>query len=274
MKKVMVVLAMAGALLIPVSVLAKVQKSQRKKTTSVTKRISKTVDCPDTVIVNGISFEMVKVEGGTFEMGATPDQGRDTKFDESPAHQVALRGYSIAKTPVTQRLWVAVMGENPSSFKGDSLPVDHVSWNDCQLFIKKLNSLTGLAFRLPTEAEWEFAARGGNCTKGYMYAGGNDIDSVAWYGVNSAKTTHPVGLKSPNELGLYDMSGNLWEWCSDWFGDYQRGLQRNPKGVADGFWRSVRGGSWIFEANGCRVASRRGYEPDERSDDTGFRLAH
>ena len=160
-------------------------------------------------MVNGVSFEMARVEGGTFRMGATSEQEDEADSDETPVHSVTLSGYYIGKTEVTQALWQAVMGSNPSRFKGSDLPVECVSWNDCQEFIKKLNRLTGRNFRLPTEAEWEFACRGGNNSRGYKYSGSNDIDNVAWYWDNSGEKTHPVGTKAPNELGIYDMSGAM-----------------------------------------------------------------
>ena len=195
-------------------------------------------------VKDGVSIKMIKVEGGTFTMGATDEQGTDPDSDEFPPHQVTLSNFSIGETEVTQGLWKAVMGNNPSNFTGDNLPVEEVSWDDCQLFIAKLNQLTGRNFRLPTEAEWEYAARGGNKSKGYKYAGSNTIDNVAWYKDNSGDKTHPVGSKAPNELGLYDMNGNVWEWCQDWFGDYSSSAQTNPTGPASGELRVNRGGSF------------------------------
>jgi len=165
-----------------------------------------------------------------------------------------------------------VMGTNPSYFKGDSNPVEKVSWNDCQEFIRKLNSLTGRTFRLPTEAEWEYAARGGNQSKGYKYSGSNTLSSVAWYADNSSSQTHAVKTKSPNELGLYDMSGNVYEWCSDWYGSYQSSTQTNPQGPSSGSDRVLRGGSWEINARCCRVSLRNNYSPDVRYYDHGLRL--
>ena len=222
-----------------------------------------------TYTVNGVSFDMVLVKGGTFTMGATSEQD-SISDDEKPVHLVTLSDYRIGKTEVTQELWEAVMGSNPSMFKGDNLPVERVSWNDCQEFIKKLNSLTGLNFRLPTEAEWEYAARGGNKSKGYRFSGSNDIGSVAWYRDNSLSQTHQVATKSPNELGLYNMSGNVWEWCSDRYGNYSSGSQTNPKGPSSCVFR---GGSWISSAGGCRVSYRSNYCPDDRGISLGLRLA-
>ena len=161
-------------------------------------------------------IEMVFVKGGTFMMGATPEQGSDAGDGEKPVHSVTVSDFYIGKYEVTQAQWKAVMGKNPSHYKGENRPVERVSWYDIQKFIEKLNAKTGKRYRLPTEAEWEYAARGGNQSKGYKYSGSNDIGSVAWYTNNSGDRTHPVGQKQPNELGLYDMTGNVWEWCSDW----------------------------------------------------------
>ena len=223
--------------------------------------------------IKGVSYDMVWVEGGAFRMGATSEQGSDALDWEKPVHSVALSGYYIGKTEVTQALWKAVMGSNPSEFKGDDLPVECVSWDDCQEFIRKLNSLTGQHFRLPTEAEWEFACRGGNKSRGYKYSGSNYIDNVAWYDGNSGKKTHPVATKSPNELGIYDMSGNVWEWCSDWKGDYSSGAQTNPKGPYVGSNRVHRGGSWDDNARHCRSSTRFSSSPGDRFIHFGLRLS-
>ena len=223
--------------------------------------------------VNGVSFEMVRVEGGTFRMGATSEQEDDAWNREKPAHSVTLSSYYIGKTEVTQTLWQAVMGSNPSYFKGADLPVENVSWNDCQEFIQKLNRLTGRNFRLPTEAEWEFACRGGNNSRGYKYSGSNNLGSVAWYDGNSGNKTHPVGTKAPNELGIYDMSGNVWEWCADWYGDYSSGAQTNPTGPISGSCRVCRGGCWYIYAWRCRSSLRDGYRPTNRDIILGLRLA-
>ena len=239
--------------------------------------INRTVDCrfgatPKTIKVKGVSFDMIKVEGGTFTMGATSEQGGYAENDENPAHQVTLSDYYIGETEVTQALWQAVMGSNPSSFKGNSNPVESVSWDACQEFIRKLNSLTGRTFRLPTEAEWEFAARGGNESKGYKYSGSNSIDNVAWYTSNSSSKTHAVKNKSPNELGIYDMSGNVLEWCQDWYGFYSSNAQTNPKGPLGGFDRVLRGGDWSILAGYCRVSRRSCYSPGYGYDYIGLRL--
>ncbi len=223
--------------------------------------------------VNGVSFEMVRVEGGTFRMGTTSEQEDDAYSDEKPVHSVTLSSYYIGKTEVTQALWQAVMGSNPSDFEGDDLPVECVSWDDCQEFIQKLNSLTGRNFRLPTEAEWEFACRGGNNSRGYKYSGSNNLGSVAWYDDNSGGQTHPVATKAPNELGIYDMSGNVWEWCSDWYADYTSYSQTDPTGPQSGSRRVIRGGCWINYARGCRSSNRNGNYPTRRNLNLGLRLA-
>ncbi len=215
---------------------------------------------------------MVKVEGGTFMMGATKEQGKDAESDEKPAHQVTLGDYHIGKYEVTQAEWEAVMGKNPVKYdKGDNRPVQNVSWEDCRKFIKKLNSLTGLQFSLPTEAQWEYAARGGNKSRGYKYSGSNELGAVAWCN-KSGGETHPVGQKQANELGLYDMSGNVWEWCSDWKGSYSSGSQTNPKGAASGSVRVSRGGSYFNEARRCRVSYRSYDAPGHRNRNLGLRL--
>ena len=224
-------------------------------------------------MVNGVSFEMVRVEGGTFRMGATSEQEDEADSDEKPVHGVTLSSYYIGKTEVTQALWQAVMGSNPSRFEGSDLPVECVSWNDCQEFIQKLNRLTGRNFRLPTEAEWEFACRGGNNSRGYKYSGSNNLGSVAWYEDNSGGQTHPVGTKAPNELGIFDMSGNVWEWCNDWYGNYTSNSQTNPTGSQSGSRRVRRGGGWFYYAGRCRSSNRDNYNPSNRYINLGLRLA-
>ncbi len=222
---------------------------------------------------NGVEFTMIEVPGGTFTMGATSEQGSVAYADESPTHSVTLSSYWIGQTEVTQELWAAVMGSNPSYFKGDSRPVETVSWEDCQEFIAKLNVLTGEKFRLPTEAEWEYAARGGKLGV-TMYAGSNDISSVAWYSDNSSNQTQQVGTKAANRLGIYDMSGNVWEWCQDWYGSYDAAAQTNPQGPAYGSSRVNRGGSWYFDARSCRVSNRHFAAPSLRDYfSVGLRLA-
>ena len=224
--------------------------------------------------VNGVSFTMIAVEGGTFQMGATSEQGSDAESDESPVHDVTLSSYYIGETEVTQELWEVVMGSNPSDFSGyPQRPVEQISWNDCQEFITKLNQLTGKNFRLPTEAEWEYAARGGNKSKGYKYSGSNTIDNVAWYTDNSSSQTHDVKTKQANELGIYDMSGNVVEWCQDRYGSYSSGSQTNPTGPLSGSLRVLRGGSWNSNARSCRVSYRINTYPDSSSICLGLRLS-
>ena len=225
-------------------------------------------------VKDGIIIEMVKVEGGTFMMGATPEM-KNSWTEERPIHQVTLTNdYYIGKYEVTQSLWCALMDNNPSYFKGDNLPVEQVSWDDCQKFINKLNDITGRKFRLPTEAEWEYAARGGKKSRGYQYSGSNKISDVAWYSSNSEHKTQPVGLKLANEFGLYDMSGNVDEWCFDRFGFYSALSQTNPLGADDGNCRVYRGGSWEQTAGFCRSSDRSNYGTSKnRSYNLGFRLA-
>lgn len=231
--------------------------------------------------VGDVSFTMMPVEGGTFTMGATAEQGNDGSEREKPVHQVTLDTYYIGQIEVTQALWVAVMGSNPSHFIGNLNPVENVSWDDCQDFIASLNRITGRNFRLPTEAEWEFAARGGNESQGYKYAGGDNIDNVAWYSGNDswqirgtgAYGTHPVATRMPNELMLFDMSGNVHEWCQDWYGGYSSEGQTNPIGPATGTNRVYRGGSWYFDEWFCRVSFRNSVTPSYRSYGIGLRLA-
>ena len=226
----------------------------------------------ETITVNGVTFTMIAVEGGTFQMGATSEQGSDAYDDESPVHSVTLSDYHIGETEVTQELWQAVMGSNPSNFNGyPQRPVECVSWNDCQTFISKLNELTGKNFRLPTEAEWEYAARGGNKSQGYKYSGSNTIEDVAWY-YNSSSGTQNVKTKQANELGIYDMSGNVWEWCQDWYGSYSSGSQTNPTGPSSGSYRVYRGGSWGSSAGNCRVSLRHDYYPGSWISYGGLRL--
>lgn len=225
-----------------------------------------------TFTVKKVSFRMIAVKGGTFQMGATSEQQSAGK-EEKPVHSVTLSDYSIGETEVTQELWQAVMGKNPSNFKGPNNPVEQVSWEDCQTFIQKLNKLTKQNFRLPTEAEWEYAARGGNRSSHTQYSGSSSIDAVAWYDGNSGSKTHPVKTRQPNELGIYDMSGNVWEWCHDWYGSYSSGSQTNPKGATSGSIRVIRGGGWDSGAGRCRVAYRDWAAPGNRCDLLGLRLA-
>ena len=236
----------------------------------------------ETFTVNGVSFNMVRVEGGTFQMGATSEQGSDADRHEKPVHQVTLSTYSIGETEVTQALWQAVMSQRPTSDGskwesgfglGDNYPAYYVSWDDCQTFIQKLNQLTGKQFRLPTEAEWEYAAHGGQKSRGYKYSGSNTIGDVAWYDGNSGNKTHEVKTKRANELGLYDMSGNVWEWCQDWYGSYSSNAQTNPTGPSSASRRVNRGGSWYYDAGSCRVSYRNWHIPVNRNIFLGLRLA-
>ena len=223
--------------------------------------------------VGNASYRMVYVSGGSFTMGATSEM-TESYNDEKPTHQVTLSSYSIGETEVTQALWKAVMGSNPSYFKGDNLPVETVSWDDCQTFIRKLNGLTGLHFRLPTEAEWEFAARGGNQSRHTQYSGSSRsrIDDVAWYDGNSGSKTHPVKTKQPNELGIYDMTGNVWEWCQDWYGGYSYYAQTNPIGNSLGSHRVRRGGCWGSSPKICRTSCRDNRMPGNAYENLGLRL--
>jgi formylglycine-generating enzyme required for sulfatase activity len=211
--------------------------------------------------------EMVLVKGGTFKMGSD-------KYDsEKPIHAVTLNDFHMGKYPITQAQWQKIMGNNPSHFKGDNMPVEMVNWYDCQAFCKKISEKTGETFRLPTEAEWEYAARGGNQSKGFEYSGSNNVGEVAWYNSNSDSKTHTVGTKKSNELGIYDMSGNVWEWCSDWYGSYSGAATNNPTGAVEGSNRVLRGGGWYNNSRGCRVANRYNDTPTYRNFNLGFRVA-
>lgn len=225
-----------------------------------------------TLSANGVSFTMVSVEGGTFTMGASSEQDGDTESNEKPSHSVTLNGYHISETEVTQALWKAVMGSNPSCNKGDNLPVENVSWNDCQEFIHQLNQITGKLFRLPTEAEWEYAARGGNMSKDYKYSGSNIINQVTWYDINSSGKAHPVKSKQSNELGIYDMSGNVSEWCQDWISTYSDMPQTDPQGPSFGTARVFRGGDFHRSSRYCRISYRSNSDPDYRNETLGLRL--
>ncbi len=251
----------------------------------------------DTIVVNGVAFEMVHVAGGTFTMGLVPERDGNPADNDpitknqfiAPAHRVTLSDYCIGKTEVTQALWNAVMGKPNFDLEstneyitnmgeapimvGDNLPKNYVSWGQCQKFIEKLNALTGKKFRFPTEAEWEYAARGGNKSKGYKFSGSNDINEVAWYYANSGKELHPVGTKAPNELGIYDMTGNVKEWCADLRGDYSLKPQTNPL-CTEGNSRVVRGGYWGAFSVFCRNSVRGGEYTDYQTSNVGLRLAY
>ena len=223
-----------------------------------------------TTVINGI--EMVVVNGGTFTMGSDDAEALDT---ERPAHSVTVSDYFIGKYEVTQALWVAVMGSNPSGFRGDdNLPVENISWNMAMEFITKLNAITGKRYRMPTEAEWELAAREALLTQKYPYSGSYNVDEVAWYCDNAENMTHPVGQKKPNPRGIYDMSGNVFELCYDWFGMYSTAHQTNPIGPSSGTFRIMRGGSYVDNAFGCRIIYRNGLDSqDVRYINVGLRLA-
>lgn len=223
-------------------------------------------------VKNGISIEMVKVKAGTFIMGGTKEI-ISPENDEYPIHQVSLtQDYYIGKFEVTQDVWEAVMGCNISRFKGNKLPVERISWFDCQEFIRQLNRMTGKNFRLPTEAEWEYAARGGKKTHNYQYSGSNQLSKIAWFVDNSDFKTHPVGKKKANELGIFDMSGNVYEWCQDWYGSYTESSQTNPIGPSFGEKKVVRGGCCLYIDTKNTVSNRESYSPNDSFSGLGFRL--
>ncbi|MBI3813805.1 MAG: formylglycine-generating enzyme family protein, partial [Nitrospinae bacterium] len=214
---------------------------------------------------------MVFVKGGCYQMGDTFGDGDS---DEKPVHEVCVDDFYMGKYEVTQRQWTGIMGSNPSYFKNcDDCPVEQVSWDDIQEYINKLNQKTGNKYRLPTEAEWEYAARSGGRSE--KYSGGNNIDSVGWYDKNSGSKTHPVGQKEANGLGLYDMTGNVWEWCSDWYADdyYRKSPKNNPRGADSGQYRVLRGGSWNYGPRFLRASDRDGFVPTGRYSYVGFRLS-
>ncbi len=257
-----------------------------------------------TFTVNGVSFKMIKVEGGTFQMGATSEQGSDALFDEKPVHRVTLSDYYIGETEVTQALWQAVMGTSIRQQRdkantswsidgeGANYPMYYISWEECWEFVEKLNALTGQRFYMPSEAQWEYAARGGKKSRGYKYSGSNTVKSVAWLWENSGDAplsgsvwsstevnnnncrAHPVKTKQANELGLYDMSGNVWEWTQDLYGKYGSNAETNPTGpMAGSNLRVRRGGHWSTFADDCRVSRRSADSPSLRCYYLGLRLA-
>lgn len=237
----------------------------------------KTTEMPDTMTikVGDSEFSMSKVEPGTFTIGPVAGDKNVTP-EEKPAHKVDLtQRFYIGQTEVTQDLYQAVMGTNPSNFKGaKNLPVEQVSYNDAIEFCKRLSEKTGHTFTLPTEAQWEYAARGGQKapTEPQLYAGSNNIGDVTWFEDNSGEKTHPVASKAPNAIGLYDMTGNVFEWCLDWYGSYKGGDVTNPEGPASGKDRVIRGGSWRGDAKNCRVSYRYNYGPDHNRFNLGFRV--
>lgn len=230
------------------------------------------VDLPD-----GQRMELVWVEGGTFTMGSNDARGVDKRYESTrPEHTVGVGGCYMGRYEVTQGQWRAVMGENPSHFTGnDSLPVEQVTWADAQRFVTLLSQLTGFLFRLPTEAEWEYAARGGNRADGQPYAGcdRNHLPEYAWFCVNSEGHTHPVGRLRPNVLGLYDMGGNVAEWCSDWMAPYMEAAQKDPRGPKEGDSRVLRGGHYNSTSPGCAVFDRGWYVPTGKTEYYGLRVA-
>jgi formylglycine-generating enzyme required for sulfatase activity len=261
--------------------------TQRSSTTTRPASAGKNI----TFTANGVSFEMIFVEGGTFIMGCTSEQS-DCSNSEKPTHSVTLSDFYMGKFTVTQKLWQAVMGTNvqqqrdlagtnwPLKGEGDDFPMYYINYNECEEFCSKLNRLLanqlpeGYKFRLPTEAQWEYAARGGKKSKDYKFSGSDYIDEVAWYDGNSGSKTHEVGGKDKNELDIYDMSGNVWEWCQDWYGEtyYSSSPSSNPKGPSSGSYRVLRGGGWSSSAQGCRVTYRDGNAPSNRYSSYGFRL--
>lgn len=240
---------------------------------------------PNSYIEDGelrLDMKMIYVEGGTFQMGATPEQSNEAEDDEWPVHSVTLSSYYIAECEVTQAQWEAVMGSdiydqnniangNGVSNVGSDQPMYYVNWDDANEFCNRLSRLTGKNYTLPTEAQWEYAARGGKYSKGYKYSGTDYVNTAVWCRKNSS-ATRPVKEKAPNELGLYDMSGNVYEWCSDWYGDYPSEKQKNPEGVAYSHARILRGGSWYSKASSCRVSNRYYYSPSRRNGNFGFRV--
>ena len=265
----MLIMAQQEVKMPEMNVVTKPTSKPKRKNQKTSTKITSNRD----LVIKKLVDNMVFVEGGTFMMGATSEQESDADRDESPVHQVTLSSFSIGKYEVTQEEWETVMGSNPSKFKGTRLPVENVSWDDCQEFILKLNQLTGKKFRLPTEAEWEYAARAGNKKHGYKNAGSNDVESVAWYDGNSGEKTHEVGQKQANELGLCDMSGNVCEWCNDRYEDYSRSSQIKYSDSSYSSFRVLRGGSWASDARRCRVSNRINYTPKYRNHFLGLRLA-
>ena len=252
------------------------RKRKQEQDASERKRREEQAESELMFSVNGVDFKMILVKGGSFNMGCTSEQGDDCEDCERPVRNATINGYYFGETEVTQALWKAVMSSEPDEDggwggkygRGDNYPAYKINYDDIKVFIGKLNQKTGRTFRLPSEAEWEYAARGGNKSKGFKYAGSNNIDEVAWYKANSGKKIHPVKGKKPNELGLYDMSGNVDELCDDYWSEKYNGW-------SSGF-RIIRGGSWYgyFDNNKtCRVSYRGGIIPEARNNTTGFRLA-
>ena len=263
-----------------VSAQSKIGGASHNSRSSNTPTVNSTLRPEVAEVIRKIEGNMVRIDGGKFYMGCISDKDSDCYYWEKPGHEVEVSTFYLNKFPVTQSEWQAVVGTKPWFSKDcPNCPIEDVTWFDAQVFINMLNQLTGRYYRLPTEAEWEFAAKGGTKSLGYKYSGSNNASIVAWYDANSGKTSHVVGTKLPNELGLYDMSGNVWQWCADWFDDkyYSKNVTDNPAGPTSGqvhdFYRSCRGGSWWAEMNNSRVTNRDRYPPDGRDDDVGFRLA-
>ena len=268
---------MTYKLVVPMPQVSQGRKMNKQERMEVeNKKVVKAEDSPiETYTVNGVSFNMIRIEGGSFMMGATSEMLEGAKSDEEPVHHVTLSDYCIGETEVTQELWKAVMGKNPSKYKSKNKPVEMISWHDCQEFIRKLNALTGRKFRLPTEAEWEYAARGGKLSRGTKYSGSDFISVVSWsndYPTIPSRTAD-VRNKVGNELGLYDMTGNVWEWCQDIYGPYNGATADNPKGETTGTARVFRGGGWSNSEKFCRISVRNFDDPYKTSYDLGLRLA-
>jgi len=226
-------------------------------------------------VAKAIEAKMVKVDGGTFTMGCFNPQDTECYFWERPRHTVTINTFYVSKFDVTQREWKALMGTTPAGKYCADCPVVNITWFEAEQFIDKLNQISGKNYRLPTEAEWEYTAKGGNKGHGYKYAGSDDANKVAWYDSIISREVHPVGQKAPNELGIFDMSGDVWQWCSDWFNEkyYSNSPSNNPTGPSTATKdRSLRGGSWWGPRRDCRVANRDKYPPDSKDDDVGFRV--
>lgn len=262
MKKILLILNIIAAILLPAEVFAKKPVVPDSLQNPVFQ-------------VGDVSFKMRRVEGGAFVMGATPDQHDEHTISDKPAHTVVLSPYYIAETEVTNALWRAVMPDRRfvEDWYDPTQPITYVTWDDAQLFVHRLDSLTGMPFRLPTEAEWEYAARGGGKSKGYRFAGSDLADTVAWHTGNAGFKKHQVMKKQPNELGLYDMTGNVSEWCQDWFGQYYYGTEPNPQGPAEGEKRIVRGGSYDNCADNIHISCRQYHQPEEANNCIGLRVA-
>jgi formylglycine-generating enzyme required for sulfatase activity len=224
------------------------------------------------VIAADVELVLIWVEGGTFVMGCNTDEDNNCEKDEFPTHKVKLDGFYIGKYEITQIQWYVVMNDNPSRVIGDDMPVTNVNWHDAQQFVQRLNARTGQKYRLPTEAEWEYAARGGYKHSKYKYSGSNNVNTVAWNAENGGDSIHPVGKKMQNNLNIYDMSGNVYEWCSDWYGAYGNDADRSPTGPLTGTARVVRGGFWHDAPRRCRVSDRDQLSPDLKLPAVGLRL--